>query len=509
MHPAYTRNTQLPERAELEAFRKGVAWYSDARLFVAAQWKHLVDEYTKSDQPHLGPELSWPLGDGSNGVLEGFSSTIEWNGKQPVGWNLRADCTGETSMAMAFSGVIENREDHRRIAANLNDFIYTNSALASGPRDDPQSPSFGLLGWAVPNSAHIYYGDDNAKSMLGTMAAAALLQSDRWNKKVLRCLLGNLRTTNVLGFRPDSLTEKKLIQSGWRQFYNDEKYVNFHPHFEAWPWACFLRAYDKTRFSPFLDRTRTGIRMTMEAYPDQWLWTNGLQQERARMTLALAWLVRVEDKPEHREWLKRVATDMIAFQHNSGGILEQLGTPGKSQIPPPTSNDKYGTAEEPLIQEDGDPACDMLYTCNFAFLALHEAAAATGDGLYREAEDKLASFLCRIQAESTDHLELSGGWFRTFDTRRWDYWGSEADWGWGPWSMETGWTQAWICAVFGMRHVNTSLWEITGRNDLGAHVSELVPLNDRLAHAFGLPLKPTGFFMPTWAPHRWRLRSRF
>ena len=31
----------------------------------------------------------------------------------------------------------------------------------------------------------------------------------------------------------------------------------------------------------------------MEAYPDRWNWTNGLQQEKARMILPLAWLYRV------------------------------------------------------------------------------------------------------------------------------------------------------------------------------------------------------------------------
>ena len=33
----------------------------------------------------------------------------------------------------------------------------------------------------------------------------------------------------------------------------------------------------------------------MKAYPEEWHWTNGLQQERARMILPLAWLLRVED----------------------------------------------------------------------------------------------------------------------------------------------------------------------------------------------------------------------
>jgi hypothetical protein len=50
----------------------------------------------------------------------------------------------------------------------------------------------------------------------------------------------------------------------------------------------------------------------MEKYPDGWFWTNGIQQERARMLLVLAWLLRVEDTPEHRAWLDRIATDIGA-----------------------------------------------------------------------------------------------------------------------------------------------------------------------------------------------------
>jgi hypothetical protein len=129
-----------------------------------------------------------------------------------------------------------------------------------------------------------------------------------------------------------------------------------------------------------------------------------------------------------------------------------------------------------LIQRNGDPVCDLLYTCNFAFLGLHEAAAATDDPFYREAENKLARFLTRAQIRSGAHPEFNGGWYRGFDFERWDYWASNADSGWGPWSIETGWTQSWICSVLAMRRMNISLWELTGRCDLGAHLKTLLPV---------------------------------
>ncbi len=475
VHPAFSESQRLPDNAEREAFQKGVAWFSGAKMFVAPSWKQTAYENAGISGPHPNPERSWPSGDGSDGILEGFSSEIEWSGTQPVGWNLRNDCAGEVSMTMAFSGVVGKNPEDSGISANLNDFIYFKSELAQGPRNDPKSPSFGLVGWSVPNSPGIYYGDDNARSMLGTMAAAGLLHSSRWDEKVLRCLLGNLRTTGVLGFRPNALTEAELQRFGWRHFY-DEKFINYHPHFEAYPWACFLRAYGLTHFSPFLDRARTGIRMTMAAYPDNWRWTNGLQQERARMLLPLAWLIRIEDKPEHRQWLKRIASDLVAFQTESGGIREELGAPGKSSISPPKSNEEYGTSETSLMQQNGDPVCDLLYTVNFAFLGLHEAATATHDASCIHAENKLAEFLCRIQIQSEKHPELAGGWFRAFDYRGWDYWASASDWGWGPWSIETGWTMSWITSVLAMRDLKTSLWEVTGRIDLAAHLDHLVSI---------------------------------
>ncbi|MCX6927048.1 MAG: hypothetical protein NT154_28160, partial [Verrucomicrobia bacterium] len=132
-------------------------------------------------------------------------------------------------------------------------------------------------------------------------------------------------------------------------------------------------------------------------------------------------------------------------------------------------------AEAPLIQSNADAASDLLYTCNFAFLALHEAAAATGDSFYRDAEEKLAKFLCRIQIRSETHPELDGGWFRAFDFKRWEYWASSADAGWGAWSIESGWTQSWITSVLALRGMQTSLWDLTARSRISRHLATLRP----------------------------------
>jgi hypothetical protein len=46
---------------------------------------------------------------------------------------------------------------------------------------------------------------------------------------------------------------------------------------------------------------------------------------------------------------------------------------------------------------------------------------------------------------------------RGFDYELWEYYGSSADNGWGAWCVESGWTNTWIAATFGLRRLNRSL----------------------------------------------------
>ena len=476
VRPTYSRDAGLPQDAQAKALRRGVQWYSNATLLVHPSWKDTVDKMAEApDRVGAAPQLEWLAGDGKHGLLEGFASRIDFEGYQPVRYWMRNDCMSEASMALAFDGVVHKQDKGLEAAGNLQDFIHFISPLTKGRRSELSSASFGLVGWDTGPGVDVYYGDDNARSMLGTMAASALLKQDRWDAGLLRCLLANLRTTGTLGFRGNRLDEGPLQEAGWRHHF-DAAPVNYAPHYEAYLWACFLWAYKHTDYAPFLDRTKTAIKMTMEAYPDQWRWTNGIQQERARMLLPLAWLVRLEDTPEHRQWLRRIAQDLLELQDACGAIREALGAEGMGAYGPPKSNEEYGVTEATLIQENGDPVCDLLYTTNFAFLGLHEAAAATGEDYYAKAEDRLADFLCRIQVTSEAHPELDGAWFRGFDFKRWECWGSNADIGWGPWSIETGWTQGWITSVFGLRQMKTSFWELTAPSQVKAHLADLLPV---------------------------------
>jgi hypothetical protein len=485
VRPTYTCDEPLPPNVEEQALQRGVEWFVRSELLIAhepAMGKDgMISRLDSLQTPDTG------VADGTHGIMEAPLSIIQLDGNQTVSMARRGDCTCESAMALAFGGNIFGDAMKTRIARNLLDFWYITSDAFKRERGDPKHGAYGLSAWGVGDPAWYVanYGDDNARLLLATMAASALMQEERWDEKMMMCLLGNLRTTGQLGFRGDRIDIPELSAQGWKPFF-ERRIVSIAPHFEAYLWACYLWAYQQTGFQLFYQRAEQGLRMTMQTYTDGWRWANGLAQEKARILLPLAWLVRVKDTDEHRQWLNKAVHGLLALQQPCGTIQEELGLPGKGMFPPPESNEAYGINEASLVQKNGDPISDLLYTTNFAFLGLHEAAAAISDPRSRAAEDKLAQFLCRIQIRSEAHPTLDGGWFRAFDVKRWEAWGSNADAGWGAWAIESGWTQGWITAVLALRQMNTSLWELSTRSRVARYFEPLrkVMLPDKYIRSF-------------------------
>jgi len=497
VRPSFKRDELLAPDAEKQALRRGIDWYFNSRMVLSQSETYKYNQPTNEALPasanpdttqvwpfghRVGfmPDLSKPAGDGSLGVLEGFDAKVFFNGTQPARWWRRGDCSGEIAGAISAAGISLQQEHYKKVGGNIADWFYFKSLMPSGDRANPGHPSYGLTGWNdVPNyvgpgSMHgyeAYYGDDNARAMLGIILTASALQKDQYDNRLMKQLLANLRLSGIYGFQPPRMDNAPLAKEGWQSHFLDSN-THFSPHYQAHLWACYLWAYQHTGFDLFLSRAKKAIEMTMNAYPEKWNWTNGMQQERAKMLLPLAWLIRVDDTPKHRSWLRKMTDDLLAEQDQSGAIAEQLGKPGMG-LAPPASNEEYGTAETPLIQTNQDRVSDMLYTVGFAFLGLNEASAATGEQYYRAAGDQLARFLCRIQIRSEEHPELDGGWFRAFDINRWEFWASNADAGWGAWCIESGWSQSWITAVMALRQLKTSLWDISRNSAINLQFQNL------------------------------------
>ena len=55
-----------------------------------------------------------------------------------------------------------------------------------------------------------------------------------------------------------------------------------------------------------------GMMSSLEA--GAWVWTQSMTNELSVMLLTAAWVVRVQDSIEHRQWLSTVADKLLAYQ---------------------------------------------------------------------------------------------------------------------------------------------------------------------------------------------------
>ena len=322
VNAAFSPGNFVTHNDYLKALSQGANWYLDSRLLVAGDWQHLVEKYThKNGEGVVFPAVdpSFKTGDGSYGILEGHASFINKDGSQPVRWWLRADCQAETAFALSSAAFILNKPYYDTIARNLLRFLYRTSNLRQGERNDPASPSFGLIGWATTDP-DAYYGDDNARVLLGSIGASANMYTSEWYSYIVEGILGNFRTAGLYGFRGPWFRDAAMQKTNWKAL-SQRDIINVHPHYESWLWALYLWLYDKTKYEPLKDKAKAAITITMEKFPE-WKWTNGIQQEYARMLLPLAWLVRVEDTPRHRNWLKLVALTLLKDMDESGAIKD-------------------------------------------------------------------------------------------------------------------------------------------------------------------------------------------
>lgn len=472
-YPAYTKDQDLPLDAKKKAVVKAADWLWGANLFIDASWeKKMMNFYWEQRKlnnpfPYFGPAITASMlqGDGSRGIMEGHASSIDAAGGQTYRYFLRADVQGETPFLLSAAGKLSSDPKYDAYAARMLDYLFETSMFRTGCYNDKSSPNYGMIGWCH-TKPEVLYNDDNARCVLGAIGASALMGNQKWNRYIVENILVNLRVASTQGFVEGHITSRLLEKNGLDYYSERPDFVFASPHYGAWMWAAYLWLYDKTGYEPLLTKAKAAISYMMKVYPD-WKTQNGMQQERARMILPLAWLVRVEDTPQTRAWLDTAVSNFLEFQEDCGAIREQMGSREQDHKKMNVySNAEYGKGEAPLIARNGEKVADMLYTVNFGFFALNEAFAATGNPKYREAVEKMADFLVRIQARSFAHPDLDGAWFRVFDYGRWEYWASNSDFGWGPWCTLCGWIQTWIGATEYMVDSSTNYWDITRGLDM-------------------------------------------
>jgi len=434
VRPAYQAGETMPADAEEQAFNKNAEWFYREMVYNAH---------------------------GITGVFEGYSSLVDVTGRQSIMPALRGDCLGECSAVGALDYALHNEPAGRDMAEGLIRTLFDTSKV----RDVcPASQTYGSIFFDAESRS--IYGDDNSRAALGAVLSEDLLDDPKHARQVLEMGYSLLRTTGPNGLREPSLLQPESFQGyleayeylpnrTW-QHYAKKNYPKCHPHYQAWHWAFNLELYALSGDKRFRDSAVAALEEANKLFPD-FYWQNGATGDWARVLLPYAMLVEVEDTPEHREWLDRAATYFIDRMNEYGIVPEVMGKRELGHYPAPESNADYGVAECTLIQFNGDPACDLLYSLNYAFAGMHEAYMATGNERYKAACDKMADFFCRVQADSQEQPYLHGAWLHGFDYQLREFFSSASDSGWGPWCVETGWTNSWIATTFALRKLNRPL----------------------------------------------------
>lgn len=426
LRPAYGPDDNLPPDAESAAFRRQISWLTGACL----------GEYS-------GVQVS-----------EGFNSDIDAHGRQKPRFRERSDCMLQVATALVCDGVVNGNPESRRLGTAVINQIFRNPAHFVL---DPKNPCYSQFSFYENVFSH--YTFDNCWNSRHVLAVASLLGASQWDRHVLRCLVSILRSANQNGCRRINFRyPTSFAEHNW-DWFATEDYRNYCPHRQAGMWETFILAFRLTGHRPFLDVARKGLAAVMRDYP-RLQWTNSYSEEVAKLIMPLSFLLRLEDTPEHRAWLDRVVADLETLLQPCGAIAETVRDPELATYPPPRSNAEYGVREASLIQENGDPCCDLLYTFPFAYAGLHEAYAATGNPRWRRLCDRMTDFIVRVQTTSPEHPELSGAWLHGFDYQLWEYWSSSADFGWGAWCAETGWTNAPIAITLAFRQLKTSFYDL-------------------------------------------------
>lgn len=425
VHPTYKADDILPEDVEETAFKRNAEW-----LYREMIYNH----------------------HGNIGVFEGYTSVIDVTGRQWIMPALRGDCLGECSAVGALDYVVNNE----RMGSEISEGLIRTMLDTPKVRDCCQaSQTFGSLFFDESNRS--VYGDDNSRAALGAILSEELLDDPKHAKKLLQLGYSLLRTTGPNGLRTPSLIHPNHFQDlkTWT-YYHENNFEKCRPHYQAFHWALNCQLYALSGDKRFLDSAIAAMKEANKCFPD-FYWQNGATGDWCRILLPYAMLVEVDDTPEHRQWLDKVVKFFISKLNKYNTVPEVMGKRELGHYPSPCCNADHGRGESALVQFNGDPACDLLYSVNYGFIGLHEAYMATGNPEYKAAVDGMAEFFCRIQASSADQNYIDGAWLRGFDYDLWEFFGSASDSGWGPWCVETGWTNAWIATTLALRKLNRPL----------------------------------------------------
>lgn len=359
--------------------------------------------------------------DGKRGIHEGLSHNILPDGVRTINKNVRADCTGEAAGVMLFGG-------ETQIADNMLSLIY-------GPLTVQKGEFKGMMRW-TEEAWNVCYQDDVARAIIPSLLASYFEITDKYVDEALRVLSFLCEVSCKDGLLPARTDVLEYISSGLSIKSLAERENGYKSaHYNAWYSAALLLAYKLSGREDFKQVGIKGLETLMAVYPDT-VREHSETSELCRLIFPLAMLYSVTNDKKHYEMLDRVFNDLMTHSHKNGGFVE-WDTGYKSAC----FNNVGGECS--LLAENGDNVADLLYTLNWLPLGFAFAYHVCNEERFISEWQRICEFFIKTQIISTDGL-LNGAWCRGIDLDRLEYYGIPHDVGWGPCSVETGWTVAEI-----------------------------------------------------------------
>ncbi|MBM7580130.1 hypothetical protein [Jeotgalibacillus terrae] len=379
-----------------------------------------------------------PKIDGTEGVYENIHSFY-----QQVSMDKRPDCHAQSAIMFYLYGKYKNDDASKERAFQLINYL-----IREGYQDnDPSSASYGFWKWfqypgTLPEDM---FTDDNSWVTIALLFLYKETGIDIFRERGMLTAEALFRTQHANGLRPENYKGSLLRSQGDR--YINSLAVSMNPHFESIAHTAFILAYQVSGDEKFLKTAYMGTVYLLN-HLNEIKWMYSKTSAYARFSLAISGLLKFQDDEKLRDGLSRVMDYLISHQHSSGGVEE-------ADNPDP---ERYGYEDTGVYIYNGEGIADLLYTNNFMLMNVWEAWKQTGNEYYFECYRKLRDFLVNVQIES-DSCLYHGGWMRAYDLNYEEYFGNNGDTGWGPYCMESGWTNGVIGTGLLLGQMNMSLFD--------------------------------------------------
>ena len=362
--------------------------------------------------------------DGRRGILEGLSHNVKPDGSRKINSNVRADCTGEAAGAFLFSF----DDSLTQKAHNMYSLCYGPLTVHGGEFD-------GMMRW-TEEAWNVCYQDDVARAVIPSLLYAYFGVSDKYVNNAHKALRFLCDTSSMDGLRQMRTDVLEFVRSG--ESVNtlaqaERGYAS--AHYNAYYSAALLLGYAVTGDEKPKEVGIKGLETLMSLYPET-VREHSETSEMCRLIFPLAVLYGVTGEKVHYDMLDKVYTDLQKRLHISGGYAE-WDTGYKAVC----FNNAGGECS--LLAKNGDNVSDLLYTMNWLPLGFAFAYLVSGEEKFLRSWEHVCKFFVKTQIKSDNEL-LDGGWCRGIDLDRLEYCGIPHDVGWGPCSLETGWTVAEI-----------------------------------------------------------------